>query len=260
MDFLKKIEKLDTKDILWNVPEQKQGVINVIGGNSASFRTPIQIAEYLSKNFPIKTTNLILPDSLKNKLPPLENFIFLSSTDTGSFASDDELKAAIKDADYNIMIGDFSKNAITEKAISKSCEDLEKPLLITRDTVDILTNYVSEHTLMSENLIIMANMPQLTKLFRAVYYPKMLILSEPLIQVAETLHKFTLSYPLSIITIHNNQIMIAKNGIVNIIAIEKTTYSPLTFWLGEAAAQIAAVNLYNPNNFLNATLAAIIKK
>lgn len=258
MDYFKKIEKLDVRDILWNVSEQKQGEVNIIGGNANSFRTPVKIAEYLTATFSVKTVKNILPSSLKTKLPPLDNFVFLSSTDAGSFKSADELKATLDTADFNLMVGDFSKNAITEEAVSKACENPAKPLLITRDTVDIFASHATESALVHASLIIMATMPQLIKLLRTVYYPKMLILSEPLIQVAETLHKFTLSYPVFIITLHDGQIIIAKNGTTYVIPLTSTPYSPLSFWLGEAAARIAAFNLYNPNNFLDATSAALI--
>ena len=133
----------------------------------------------------------------------------------------------------------------------------EKPVLITRDAVDLLTENINEASLMNENLIFFASMAQLQKLLRAVYYPKMLLLSQSLMQVAEVLHKFTLSYPASIITLHNEQILIAKNGNVKAVPMMKSGYSPIMFFQGELAAKILALNLFNPNNFIDATLAAI---
>ena len=110
---------------------------------------------------------------------------------------------------------------------------------------------------MNEKLIIFASMAQLQKLFRAVYYPKVLLLSQSLVQVAEALHKFTLSYPISIITFHSGQILVAKNGNVNVVPLEKSGYSPITIWNGELAAKIVALNLYNPDNFLVTTTTAL---
>ena len=79
---------------------------------------------------------------------------------------------------------------------------------------------------MNPNLVIFGSMVQLQKVFRAVYYPKMIVLSQSLVQVAEALHKFTLSYPVSLITLHNEQIVIAQNGSINVIPLNKTSYSP----------------------------------
>ena len=258
MDYLHKTDKPEHKELLWNIPEQKQNTVNIIGGNSQNFRTPMKVAEFLSSTYPIKTTNLVLPDALKTKLPPLPNFVFLSSTDTGSIADADELTATVNHADFNLLIGDFSKNSITAAAVHDACKNSEKPTLLTRDTLDLITPHLTESTLMNENLFFFATMPQLIKIFRAVYYPKMLLLSQPLIQVAEALHKFTLSYPTQIITLHNGQILIAKNGNVTVIPLEKTNYTPLNFWFGELAAKIVALNLYNPNNFNDATATAIL--
>lgn len=257
MDYLHKIDQNPYRDLYWNIPEQKQGVVGVVGGNSQSFRIPVSVAEILTTKYPIKTVNLILPDTLKTTLPPLDGLIFLPSTDSGSFSDGKSLAEAINATDFSLMIGDLSKNSITSKAIKSACQNSEKPLLITRDSVDLLTTEATEKTLMNENLIIFASMAQLQKLFRAVYYPKVLLLSQSLVQVAEALHKFTLSYPVSIITLHNGQILVAKNGIVNVVPLEKSEYSPLTIWNGELAAKIAALNLYNPNNFLVATTVAL---
>ena len=116
---------------------------------------------------------------------------------------------------------------------------------------------IPEKLLMNTNLCFMASLAQLQKLLRAVYYPKVLLLSQSLIQVSEVLHKFTLSYPVAIITLHNEQILIAKNGEVKAIPLAKSDYSVLMFWQGELAAKIAAINLYNPNNFIAASISAI---
>lgn len=257
MEFLEKIETAN-EDLFWNIPEQAQGSVNIIGGSSQSFHTPIKVAEFLGAKYPVQSINVVLPDTLKNKLPALENLVFLSSTDSGSLANGAEILTKTNAADYNLVIGDLSKNSITAKALAEVCKKNATPLLITRDAVDLLSSVVAETTLMNENLIMMASMVQLQKLFRAIYYPKMLMLAAPLGNVAEAMHKFTLSYPVAIITLHNGQILVAKNGKVATTGLEKTAFSPISFWSGELAAKIVALNLYNPNNFINATIAAII--
>lgn len=256
MDFFKKVDNIND-DLYWNIPERAQGIVNIIGGNLQNFRTPVKIAEFLSSKYPIESTKLVLPDALKNKLPPLPNLIFLKSTDSGSLADGEEIVSAINSADYNLIIGDLSKNSITEKALAFACESAGKPTLITRDAVDSLANAATESVLSNENIVVMGSMVQLQKLLKAVYYPRMLMLSSPLSAVAETLHKFTLSYPVSLVTLHNGQILIAKDGVVRAIDLGKTGFSPISFWSGELAAKIVVLNLYNPNNFIDATISAI---
>lgn len=256
MDYFEKIDTNPYEDLHWNIPEQKQGTINIVGGNAQSFRTEVKITEYLTGNYPVQTVNTVLPDALKPKLPPVENFEFLPSTAAGSFADSKSLTDVLNIADYNIIIGDLSKNTVTGKAVASACESSDKPIIATRDTVDLLAETGPDKMLFNENICLMGSLAQLQKILRAVYYPKVLLLSQSLVQVAEVLHKFTLSYPVNIITLHNGQILVAKNGIVKAVPIEKSGYSPIMLWSGELAAKIAALNLYNPHNFIAATVAA----
>ena len=112
---------------------------------------------------------------------------------------------------------------------------------------------------MNENIIIFASVAQLQKLLRAVYYPKMLLMSQSLVQVAEVLHKFTLSYPVHVITLHNEQILVAGNGIVKAVPLAKSDYSPLMIWGGEMAAKMVGMNLYNPGKTIEAIVGAVFK-
>ena len=256
MDYFEKIETKPSEDLAWNIPERKQGSVNIIGGNSQSFKMPVKIAEFLGEKYPIETINVVLPDALQEKLPPLPNFIFLPSTDSGSF-SGEGLEKVVNSADFNLFIGDFSKNSITAKELPSALRIAEKITLLTRDTVDLIAEGNPERLLMNENLIIMASMPQMVKLLHSVYYPRMLTLTQSLMQVAETLHKFTLSYPASIVTLHNGQVLVANAGRVVAVPLEKTNYSPLSFWSGELAAKIVAMNLYNPNNFISSSVTSL---
>ena len=257
MDYFEKLEKNPYEDLKWNIPERKQGTVNVIGGNSNHFRTEVNMAEFLGANYPVEKVNVVLPDSLKRKLPPLDNFVFLPSTDSGSLAESQEIIDAFNTADFNLVIGDLSKNKVTGKALASACRGVEKMTLITRDSVDALAENEPEKLLMNENLIIMASIPQLVKLLHAVYYPKMLLQSQSLVQVSDVLHKFTLSYPVRLVTLHNEQVLIVENGNVKALPLSSTGYSPMTFWFGEPAAKIVTMNLFNPNSFIKASVSAL---
>lgn len=256
MEYFEKLEKNPYEDLYWNIPEKKQYIVNIIGGNAQSFKTEIKVAEYLNNSYPVEFVNVVLPESLKNKLPPLDNFKFLPATETGSFGGEGLLES-LETADYNLIIGDLSKNSITGKAVASACENSAKPVLITRDVVDLIVENQPEKILMNGKVDFFASMAQLQKLLRAVYYPKMLLLSQSLIQVVEVLHKFTLSYPVGIITLHNGQILIAKDGVVKSVSLEVSKCLPISLWSGELATKIVAMNLFNPNNFVQATVAAI---
>ena len=257
MDFFQKIEKKPEEELTWNIPEKKSGSVNIVGGNSQSFKTEIKVAEFLGEKYPVEKINVVFPDVLKKQLPPLPNFLFLESTDSGSFKNEKELTDVFNAADYNLVLGDLSKNTITGKALASAYHFSEKPIVLTRDAVDSFSENRPDYNLINENIILFASIIQLQKLLRAVYYPKMLLLTQSLVQVTEVLHKFTLSYPVSMITLHNEQILIAKNGEVRAVALANSGYSPIKFFQGELAGKILALNLYNPNNFIDATVSAI---
>lgn len=255
-DYFQKVEKL-TNDLSWNLPELKQGSINVVGGSAQRFNLEVKISEFITSNYPVKEIRTVLPDSLKDKLPPLPNFIFLHSTDTGSFAEAADLTDTLNSGDFSLLLGDFSKNSITLKSVATAISSSTRPLLLTRDTIDLLADSDPSQTLMHENVIYLASLPQLQKLLRAVYYPKMLLLSQPLLQIAEVLHKFTLSYPAQIITLVSDQILLAENGQVRAIPLAKSGSLPFTFWGGELAAKITIHNFFSPHQFLDATTTAV---
>ena len=258
MDFLEKINENPYADLYFNIPEeQKIGTVSIIGGNGQNFRTVIKTAEFIVSKFPMKELKVALPDTLKGKLPPLDNLVFLKTTDVGSFSDSDELKAAIDASDFSLVIGDLSKNAITKNALDSAFNSSDTPLILTRDSVDLFAEMKTDKLLMREDLTIFGSIPQWQKIFKSVYYPKMLMASQPLVQVAEAFHKFTLSYPTQVVAFHEGQILVSKNGRVLVVPLAKSGYSPLTIWNGELAGKIMALNLYNPDKFMEATVAAL---
>lgn len=258
MGYFEKLEENPYEDLKWNVPERRQGTVNVIGGNVQRFRDEVKVAEFLAEAYPLEEVRLVLPEALKGKLPELPNLRFLPATESGAFDESQGLMDVFGTADYNLVLGDLSKNTVTGKAIASACSVSERPVLITRDVVDLMAENRPERWLMNENIVIMASVMQLQKLFRAIYYPKMLLASQSLVQVSEVLHKFTLSYPVGVVTTHNGQIVIARDGTVKAVELSRSGYSPIMVWSGELAAKIVAMNLYNPSQFMPATVCGII--
>lgn len=258
LDYHKKALDPLFDDILWNIPEQKTGTVQIIGGNANSFSTEIKSAEFLNR-LNLKEVRLLLPDVLRNKIPPIPGINFAPSTESGSFDKSKELEFAASDADITVMLGDFSKNSITSVAMVETIKKTTKPIIITRDAVDSVLND-AEDFIEKGGITFVASMAQLQKLFRSLMYPKMILLSSPLVPVLETLHKFTLSYPVTILTFHQDNIIIANNGNVVTTPIDRTSYSPIGLWGGELACKIAALNLWSPNKPLEATSTAVFYK
>lgn len=270
-------------DLIWNLPEQKSGTLTIIGGNSQNFSAPIHLGEFINQHLPFRTTKILLPDVLRSKVPPVPDFIFSPSTTSGSFAKSAMLPDHLAHSDANIFIGDLSKNSATAIALAEALTQVlsstsaannsssnngqstsnhqqqNRLTILTRDTVDLLAPEASRWLLFPE-IYLVASMAQLQKVFRAAYYPKMIMLSQPLIPIIETLHKFTLTYPVTILTFHQEQIIVAHHGKIITTPIIDTDYSPISLWSGQLAARIAALNLFNPNHQLEATAAAILYK
>lgn len=251
-------------DLIWNIPEQKTGHLAIIGGNSQNFSSVIRISEFINQSFPIKTLTTVLPDALRDKLPPLPNLDFLPSTASGSFAKSTALKLACTSPDATLLIGDLSKNSATTIALAETILPQNNPepespnlLILARDSVDLLASE-AHRWLSRSNTIILASMAQLQKLFRAVYYPRMILLSQPLIPTLETLHKFTLTYPATILTFHQENIIVADHGEISTTRLTDTDYSPISLWSGQLAARVAALALYNPGQTFAAATASIL--
>ncbi|MDO4759296.1 MAG: hypothetical protein Q4A30_00715 [Candidatus Saccharibacteria bacterium] len=243
------------EQILWNLPEQATGTLNLIGGNSQNFATIIRSAEFLNQ-LNLKSIQVILPDSLSTKLPPITGLKFTESTNSGSFAPSTKLNYFTSSADFNLYLGDFSKNSATTVAIADAIKTQVKPCLITRDGIDLLLTEFND-LIQQPDLFLVASLVQLQKVFRTIYYPKMLLLSMPLLPVIETLHKFTLSYPITILTLHQDQIIVASQGQIITTALNLTSFTPLSLWSGTLASKVAVLNLWSPGQPLAATATAL---
>lgn len=256
-NYFRKQDKPLFSDLFWNLPEQKQGSMAILGGNSQSFAVVNRAVNNVSNDFPVREVVALLPDSLKNKLPPVPELMFFPSTESGSFAKSSEIFHALSSFDYSLIIGDLSKNSETEVAVAEAVKNAQKPMVITRDAIDLLSSDMGE-ILMQEGVVLIGSMMQMQKVLRAMYYPKMLLLSMPLMSAVEVLHKFTLSYPATILTFHEGQVLVANGGEVVATKIEQTNYSPISLWEGRLAADVAALNLFNPKKELQATAAAVL--
>jgi len=255
LDYWIKSDEVLDKNIFWNIPEQRTGVLQIIGGNSNSFSTEIRQAEFLN-SLPLKDVRLLLPDALHTKVPPVPGIYFAPSTESGSFDKSEELKFAINDADVTLLSGDFSKNSKTSVALTSAIKESVKPIVMVRDTVDAVSESAEEF-IEKGNVTIIATMSQLQKLFRNLMYPKMILLSSPLMPVVETLHKFTLSYPVTIVTFHGEKIIVANGGKVITTSIEATKHSPIELFVGNFASKVAALQLFAPGKPLESTHSAI---
>lgn len=237
-------------DIEWNRPEQKAhaGRLAIIGGNKLGF-VAIRDAYEVANQLGAGQIRAVLPDVLKKTIPTsVSDTIFLPSNPSGGFSRDalPEFRAACAWADVCLLVGDAGRNSETAMAF-ESLVDGDGRLVITRDAVDLLMPAMNK-LVDREGTTLVVSFAQLQKVFQTVYYPKILSFSMQLLQLVEALHKFTITYPVTIVTFHQNQLIVAHDG--NIASQEFD--QPMAIWRGITATRAASYLLWNPKKPLEA--------
>lgn len=244
-------------DIAWSKPEQRQhaGKIAIIGGNKLGFAAVAQAySDALEAG--IGECRAILPDALKTAIPSsVSETVFTPSTPSGSIAKEGEpqLTAATEWASMTLLIGDTGRNSETAISLETLLRRHAGPAVITRDAVDLL-KHSSMALVTRKNTLFVVSFAQLQKLFQAVYYPKILTFSMQLLNLVEALHKFTITYPVSIVTFHHQQLIVAHNGDVTTTPWQ----NPMAIWRGSVATKAAVYWAWNPSKPLEATSASLI--
>ncbi|NCU30684.1 hypothetical protein EOL73_01835 [Candidatus Saccharibacteria bacterium] len=238
-------------DIEWSRPEQRTlaGKLAIIGGNKLGFaavndtyNTSIQVGA--------GQIRAILPDTLKKTIPNnISDAVFIPSNSIGGFSKDalPELMAACEWANVCLVVGDTGRNSETAMALEKLVRTRQSHLVITRDALDLLKP-VSQTVVEREKTTLVLSFAQLQKLFQTVYYPRILSFSMQLLQLVEALHKFTITYPVTIVTFHQGQLIVAHEGRV----VSQDFTEPMHIWRGITAARAASYLLWNPTKPLEA--------
>ena len=243
-------------DVEWNKPERRDqaGRLGILGGSSLSFAA-VADSYAIAKDTGAGEIRVLLPDALRRTVPAsMVDVTFGATTPSGGLAADAkmEVNALGNWADELLLCGDAGKNSQTAILYEELVTTYDKPIILTRDAVDLLQNS-TEMVLDNPHVVFVLSFAQLQRLFRAVYYPKMLAFSMQLTQFVETLHKFTITYPVTIITLHANQLVIAHGGDI----ITQPWNDPMRIWRGHTAARAASYLLWTPQSPLKALAASI---
>ena len=224
-------------DVLWSKPERKSaaGAVAIVGGNARGFAA-VAAAYQTALATGVGVAKVVLPDALKSKLPAaMSDALFAPTNPSGGFAGGaiTELSAAADFADAVSFIGDSGANSETAALVENFLKKFpEKSVVLTRDAVD-LTYTFAEDLLNRETTHLVVSLSQLQKIFREVYYPRVITFSQGVKQIAETLHKFTITYPAALTLWHTGNLFVAKNGAV----ISQKFDQPLRVWSGEIATR-----------------------
>lgn len=244
-------------DIEWNKPEQRAhaGKLGIVGGNKLGF-VSVGDAYGITTDDGVGQVRVLMPDALKKSVPPIiTDIVYGASNPSGGLARDaaPAMQALGAWSDAMLLIGDSGKNSETAILYEDFVRSYTGLLTITRDSVDLFMN-TPELVVEREHTLLVVSFAQLQKLFSKVYYPKMLTFSMQLQQLVETLHKFTITYPVTILTFHQEHIVIASKGQV----VTNQWDAPMAIWKGAVASHAASYWLWNPSKPLQAVTASLL--
>jgi NAD(P)H-hydrate repair Nnr-like enzyme with NAD(P)H-hydrate dehydratase domain len=244
-------------DVEWNKPEQRAqaGKLGIIGGNKLGFLA-VGDAYTVATDSNVGQVRVLLPDILKRNVPAvLTDVMYGASNPSGGLARDaaSEMASLGAWADGVLLVGDAGRNSETAILYEDFVRSYGGLLTVTRDAVDLLLNS-PEALVERDNTLLVTSFAQLQKLFSKVYYPKILTFSMQLQQLVEAMHKFTITYPVTIMTFHEQQLVVAATGQVTTTPWD----APLAIWKGLVATEAAAYWLWNPKKPLEAATASLV--
>jgi hypothetical protein len=244
-------------DIQWSKPQQRAlaGKLVLIGGNKLGFAA-VASAYEAALAAGIGECRAVLPDALKKSLDAQFDGVFLPTNPSGGFSKGAarDLQAYAAWGDGLLLIGDAGRNAETAMLYEQLLGS-DRPLVLTRDALDMVRGQAATW-LENPQICAVATFAQLQKLFQEVHYPKMLLFRMQLAQLVDTLHKFTISYPAKIITLHQGQLIVASDGEVSTTPCEDN----LMIWRGIMATRASVYWLQHPKKPFEALTTAIIAK
>jgi hypothetical protein len=244
-------------DIEWSKPERKSlaGRLGIIGGNKLGF-AGVAEAYGVSMAAGAQDIRVLLPDALKKSIPTIMTDVIYGSTNpSGSLAKDSntEMKAIGDWATSILMIGDAGRNSETAIVYEDFLREYSGSLTITRDAVDLVKN-ASSSIVERPNTLLVVSFAQLQKLFQLVYYPKVLTFSMQLTGLVEAIHKFTITYPVSISVLFKDQLLVASAGEVTSTPWD----NPMAIWRGSVATKASCYWMWNPQKKLESITASLI--
>jgi NAD(P)H-hydrate repair Nnr-like enzyme with NAD(P)H-hydrate dehydratase domain len=246
-------------DIEWSKPETKthSGKLGIIGGNKLGFAGVAEGYSIATKSG-VGQVRVLLPDALKKAIPKtISDTVYGPTNPSGSLAKEGvaEMIALGAWADEVLLIGDAGRSSETAIAYEQFLQKYPGKLVVTRDAIDLVKNS-SRELVERPNTLLIASFAQLQKIFQSVYYPKVLTFSMQLTQLIEAVHKFTITYPVTIAVLHKDYLVIAHDGQV----VSTEWNNPMAIWRGDVASKAAAYWLWNPGKPLEATATAIVAK
>lgn len=245
-------------DIEWSKPENRAlaGKLGIVGGNKLGF-SGVAEAYSIAKEAGVGDIRVLLPDVLRKTIPSsITDALFAPTNPSGGLNKDaaPEMANLSAWASGVLLIGDAGRSSETAILYEHFLQNYTGQLVMTRDAVDLVKNS-AQAIVDRPHTLLVVSFAQLQKLFQSVYYPKVLTFSMQLTNLVEAIHKFTISYPVSIAVLHKDHFIVAHGG--QVVTMEWA--NPMAIWRGSVAARAAVYWLWNPQKLLESVATSLLK-
>lgn len=245
------------ENMLWSRPENKlhAGKVLVIGGNMNGFSKTVNSYQGLI-DAGVGMVTVLLPKTVKKVLGNISpNVIYCPDTDSGSFGPESysDMVEYSNGVDGILMPGELSNNSQTLVAIEKFINGVNRPLIAAEETIDLMLQLHME-ILDRSNMIFIGTIDKLQKLLTKLRSTQAITSSIALVNLVELLHNFTTGKRLSIITIHDGYVVVAREGVVSTTKVEDSRYLSLPKLADAATTWI----IQNPDSVFEAINCAVI--
>lgn len=244
-------------DLLWSKPERRDqaGKLLVVGGNKHAFNAPAQAYSDAS-TAGIGVCRVLLPNSLRRTIGKLfPEAEYANSTPSGSFAKSALIECLELAAwsDGILLAGDFGHNSETAVLLELFLQKYSGPATLTKDAADYFLAS-SGLVLDRANTILVITMAELQKLATDAQFTPAITSGMDLLQLITALHDLTASHPASLITKHNDNIIVASAGQVSTTKTGATT-DP---WRVKTAAHASTWLIQHPAQPFQAITTSVI--
>jgi hypothetical protein len=232
-------------DILWSQPENKllAGKLLIVGGNAHGFAAVAE-AYAEAERAGAGTIRIILPDGLRKTVGRvLEAGEYVPSTPSGGFAQQAlaELLDMAAWADGVLIAGDLGRNSETAVLIEQFLAAYHGQVTLTRDSVNYVAASPGVIVKRPDSLLVLS-FSQLQKIAVGARLTRAFTFEMDVLRLIDTLHDFTATFPIRIVTKHLNNLIVAVNGQVSTTKL--TNEMPI--WRVRAAAYASTWWLQNP--------------
>jgi len=243
-------------ELEWSRPENRAhaGSLLIVGGNKQGF-ADVAEAYAAATKAGIGHIRVLLPDTLHKtvgRLFPAADFA--PSTPSGSFAKNTlgELLPIALSTDGVLLAGNFSHNSETAIVLESFLAKYQGPVAITRDAIEYVTP-LAQKISQRENTLLILSFSQLQKFATTLKWPTAFTSTMDMVPAVEALHRLTEQYPLSIITRHNDQLIVAEQGRVS-----TTPAAAGNVWRVKTAAAASVWWLQHPGKSFEALTTSLI--